>query len=80
VAIEGQVLVKLVDIEGVHVADDFTAELRDVHIAEVDVLTPAVHQTAPFQLQLLLAPTGGVVQVCLGGGGRGGRSVGLAWG
>lgn len=42
-AIEGQVLVKLVDIEGIHVTDNLAAELGDVHIAEVDVLATAVH-------------------------------------
>ena len=77
VAVEGQVLVELVDVEGVHVPDDLTAQLGDVHVAEVNVLTPTVHQAAAFQLQLLLAP---VVQVSLGGCGRGGRPVGLPWG
>lgn len=42
-AIEGQVLVKFMDIEGIHVTDNLAAELGDVHIAEVDVLAPAVH-------------------------------------
>ena len=45
VPVEGKVLVELMHIEGLHVGDDVGAQLRDVHIAEVDVLPPpaAVH-------------------------------------
>lgn len=42
-AVEGEVLVKLVHVEGLHVADDIGAELRDVYVAEVDVLPVAVN-------------------------------------
>lgn len=73
-AIQRQILVKLVDVEGLHVADHLTAQFRDVHIAEVDVLSPAFHQTAPFMLQFLLAP---VVKVRLRGGRWGRGPVGL---
>lgn len=47
---ERQVLVKLVHIEGFYVADDVCAELRNVNIAEVDVLSTAVEQTSSFML------------------------------
>lgn len=60
---ERKVLVKLVHIEGLHIADDISAELRDVHIAKVDVLPAAVNQTTAFMFQILLDP---VVQVCFG--------------
>lgn len=42
-AVEREVLVKLVHVKGLHVADDISAELRDVYIAEVDVLPAAVN-------------------------------------
>lgn len=74
VTVEGQVLVKLVDVEGLHVADDLAAQLGDVHVAEVDVLPTAFRQATALVLQLLLAP---VVKVRLGGRGRGGGSVSL---
>lgn len=75
-AIERQVLVKLVHIEGFHVVDDLAAQLRDVHVAEVDVLAAAFHEAAALMLQLLLAA---VVEVGFGGGGGGGWSMGLTW-
>jgi len=77
VAVERQVLVELVHVEGLHVVDDLAAQLRDVHVAEVDVLAAALHEAAALVLQLLLAA---VVEVGFGGGGWGGWPVGLAWG
>lgn len=41
--VERKVLVKLVNVEGLHIADDISAELRDVYIAEVNVLPAAVN-------------------------------------
>lgn len=41
VAVGRQILVELVDVEPVDGADDVGAQLRDVHVAEVDVLTAA---------------------------------------
>lgn len=74
-AIERQVLVKLVHVEGLHVVDDLAAQLRDVHVAEVNVLAAALHEAAALVLQLLLAA---VVEVSFGGGGWGGWPMGLA--
>lgn len=65
-AVEREVLVELVHVEGLHVADDISAELRDVDVAEVDVLPATVNKTAALVLQILLHP---VVQVCFGSGG-----------
>lgn len=59
-AVEREVLVKLVHVEGLHVADDISAELRDVDVAKVDVLPVAVNETAAFVFQILFQP---VVQV-----------------
>lgn len=66
-AIEWEVLVKLMHIKGLHVADDISAELRDINVAEVDVLPAAVNQTTAFVFQIMLHP---VVQVCFGSSGR----------
>ena len=55
VAVGGQVLVELVDVEGLDVGDDVAAELADVHVAEVDVeLAPdwAVGERAEASLTL----------------------------
>lgn len=76
VAVEREVLVKLMHVEGLHVADDISAELRDVYVAEVDVLSAAVNKTTAFMLKILLHP---VVQVCFGSSGWGRRTVGLPW-
>ena len=73
-AVEREVLVELVHVEGLHVADDISAELRDVDVAEVDVLPAAVNKTAALVLQILLHP---VVQVCFGSGGWCGGTVRL---
>lgn len=73
-AVEGEVLVKLVHVEGLHVADDISAELRDVYVAEVNVLPVAVNKTTAFMFQILLHP---VVQVCFGSSGRCRGTMGL---
>lgn len=73
-AVEREVLVKLVHIEGLHVADDISAELRDVYVAEVDVLPVAVNKTTAFMFQIRLHP---VVQVCFGSSGRCWGTMGL---
>lgn len=75
-AVEREVLIKLVHIEGLYVADDISAEFRDVYVAEVDVLPVAVNKTTAFMLQILLHP---VVQVCFGSSGWGRRAMGLPW-
>lgn len=69
VAVERKVLVKLVHVEGLHVADDVGAELRDVHVAEVDVLpaTAGFQQAAALMFQVLLGAVM-VVQVRLRSG------------
>lgn len=64
--VQREVLVKLVDVEGLHIADDISAELRDVYVAEVDVLPVAVNKAAAFVFKVLLRS---MVQVCFGGGG-----------
>lgn len=69
-----EVLVKLVHVEGLHVANDVCAELRDVNVAEVNVLPAAVNKATAFVLQVLLHP---VVQVCFGRSGWGRWTVGL---
>lgn len=75
-AIEWEVLVELVHVEGLHVADDVGAEFRDVNVAEVDVLPAAVQEAAALVLQVLLYA---MVQVCLRGGGGCRRTMRLAW-
>lgn len=56
VAVGGQVLVKLVDVEGLDVGDDVAAQLADVHVAEVDGgLSAPLGQGAPLSLQVSLA-------------------------
>lgn len=76
VPIEGQVLVEFVYVKRLDVGDDVGAQLRDVHIAEVNVLPPAtaVHQPTTLMLQITLAP---MMQVGLRGGGGCGRTVRL---
>lgn len=66
VTIGRQVLVKLVDIEGLDVGDDVTTQLADVHVPEVDVelAARALLQGAALTLQVGLARS----QVCFGGG------------
>lgn len=56
VPIEWQVLVKFMDVKGLHVVDDLTAQLGDVHVAEINVLSTTFHEASAFVLQLLLAP------------------------
>lgn len=75
-AVEREVLVELVHVEGLHVADDLSAELRDVDVAEVDVLPVAVDKTAAFVFQILLHP---VVEVCFGSSGWCRGTMGLPW-
>lgn len=65
-AVEREVLVKLMDVERLHIADDISAELRNVYVAEVDVLSAAVNKTAAFVFQILLHA---MVQVCFGSSG-----------
>lgn len=65
VAVEGQVLVRLVDIEGVHVPDDLTAQLGRCHVAEIDVPTPRCPpRRRPSSFSSCLPPW---CQVSLGG-------------
>lgn len=52
------------DVEGLHIADDVCAELRDVYVAEVNVLPVTVNKTAAFVFEVLLHS---MVQVCFGG-------------
>lgn len=68
VAVGRQVLVKLVDVEGLDVGDDLAAELSDVHVAEIDVgwLAAALLQGAAFTLEIWLAG----LHVCFRGGRR----------
>lgn len=66
-AVKREVLVKLMHIEGLHVADDISAELRDVNVAEINVLPAAVDEATAFVFQILLHP---VVQVSFGSRGR----------
>lgn len=75
-AVEREVLVELVHVEGLHVADDVGAKLGDVDVAEVDVLPAAVNQTPALMLQVLLHP---VVQVCFGSSGWRWGTVRLPW-
>lgn len=64
--VQREVLVKLMNIKGLHVADDISAQLTDVHIAEVNVLPAAVGKAAAFVLQVLL---NSMMEICFGGGG-----------
>lgn len=73
-AVQREVLVELMHIEGLHVADDIGAELRDVHVAEVDVLPAAVDEATGFVFQILLDA---MVQVCFRSGGRCRWTMGL---
>ena len=73
-AVQREVLVELVHIEGLHVADDVGAELGDVHVTEVDVLPVAVDQTTAFVFRILLRS---VMKVGFRGRGRCGGAVGL---
>lgn len=73
-AVEREVLVKLMHIKGLHVADDISAELRDVDVAEVNVLPAAVNKTTAFMFQILLHP---VMQICFGSSGWCRGTVGL---
>lgn len=75
-AIEREVLVKFVNVKGLHIADDISAELRDVYIAEVNVLPAAVNKTTAFVFQILFHP---VVQVCFRSSGWCRWTVGLPW-
>lgn len=61
-----QVLVELIDIEGLDVGDDVAAQLADIHVPEVDVelAARALLQRAALTLQVGLARS----QVCFGGG------------
>lgn len=76
VTVQREVLVELVDVEGLDVADDVGAELGDVHVAEVYVLPVAVDKTAAFVFEVRL---GSVVQVCFGGSGRSRWSMSLSY-
>lgn len=72
--VEREVLVKLVYVKGLHIADDIGAELRNIYVAEVNVLPAAVNEATAFVFQILLRP---VVQICFGSSGRCGGTVGL---
>lgn len=76
VAVGGQVLVELVDVEGFDVGDDVAAELADVHVSEIDVgrLAAAFRQRAALALQVLLAR---LLSVRFGGGGGCGGTLRL---
>lgn len=76
VAIEREVLVKLVNVKGLHIADDISAELRDVYIAEVNVLPAAVNKSTAFMFQILLHP---MVEVCFRSSGWCRWTMGLPW-
>lgn len=68
-AVQRQVLVELAHVERAHAADDVAAELRDVQIAEVDVLSCVLRHT----LRALML-------IGLRGGRRRWRPVCLNWG
>lgn len=80
-AVWRQVLVELVNVEGVDGADDVSAELRDVDVTEVDVLTVGRRSSAGAHCvhRLTALVFGSHVQVCLRGGGRCWRPVRLTW-
>lgn len=69
VPVRRQVLVKLVDVERLHVGDDVTAQLTDINGPKVDALL----QRTAFALQVCFAGW----QVCFGGCGRCGGTLGL---
>lgn len=68
-----QVLVKLVDVEGLHVGHHFMADLPDVHVAKVDVGFSSFPQGTPLPLGVSLTR----LQFCLWSGWRGGGSMAL---
>lgn len=80
VAVGREVLVKLVDVESVDVADDVSAELRDVHVTEVYVLTADGVNRAGAALHrpvaLVFVPH---VKVSFRGSGRCWRPMRLTW-
>lgn len=77
VAVRRQVLIELIDVKAAHVGDDLAAQLADVHGSKVDVelATGALLHGTPLTLQVSFV--GG--EVCLGGGWRRWRALGLTW-
>lgn len=73
VSVGWQVLVKFVDIKGLHVGHHFMADLPDVHIAKVNVWLSPFPKGTPFSLGVSFA----CLQLGLRGGGRSGRAVAL---
>lgn len=65
VAVRGQVLIELVDVEAADVGDDVTAQLTDVHGAKVyiELAAGALLNRAALSLQVSLAGR----KICLGG-------------
>lgn len=82
VNVEGQVLVELVHIESLHGADNIRAEFRDVHFAEVYVLTTD-NRSHTRTSSAVLGPVALVfdpeVQLSFGGGGRCWWAMRLPW-
>lgn len=72
-SIRRQVLVKLVDVEGLHVGHHFVADLPNIHIAKVDVWLSSFPKGTPLPLGVSL--TG--LQFCLWSGRWCGRSMAL---
>lgn len=77
-AVGREVLVELVDVEGLDGADDVGAELGDVHDTEVDVLTAPCGggRGVCGTLTLVFVPH---VEVCFWSSWRRWRSVRLTW-
>lgn len=73
VSIRWQVLVKLIDIKGLHVGHHFMADLPDIHIAEVDVRLSSFPQRTPFSLGVSFTR----LQFCLWSGWWGGGAMAL---
>lgn len=73
VSVGWQVLVKFIDIKGLHVGHHFMADLPDVHIAKVNVWLSPFPQGAPFSFGVSFT----CLQLSLGGGRRCGWPMAL---